>query len=195
MSDRKAQGERIGRSRKLGIPETVGALWGVAEATVFFLVPDVWISFMALRSFSTGVRALLGALIGAVGAGSLLAVYAMLAPEAAYALVDAVPGVTPEVFARASALADQPQPAGMILGSVSGLPYKVFAVLLGPEVSLPAFAGTSVLARLPRFVGTLLLTWLVARFLLSNVSSRAVHGILFAVWCAIYAAFFALVGF
>lgn len=195
MTNRKAQAEQAGRACKPRLPETVGALWGAAEATVFFVVPDVWISFMALRSFSTGFRAALGTLIGAVAAGTGLAVFATQAPETAFALVGAVPGVTSEVFARASVLADQPQPVGMVMGSISGLPYRVFAVLLGPEMSIWAFVGTSVLARAPRFFATLLLTWLVARFLLAKASSRTVHGLLVAIWCAIYVVFFALIVF
>src|SRR5690625_504792 len=48
----------------------IAAAWGVAEGTVFFIVPDVWISWVALksrrRSLTTTLSALAGALVGGV---------------------------------------------------------------------------------------------------------------------------------
>src|SRR3546814_12347528 len=48
----------------------VSLLWGFAEATVFFVVPDVWISRRALSSWRAALRgcgfALAGALVGGV---------------------------------------------------------------------------------------------------------------------------------
>src|SRR3546814_16266356 len=48
----------------------VSLLWGFAEATVFFVVPDVWISRRALSSWRAALRgcgfALAGALVGCV---------------------------------------------------------------------------------------------------------------------------------
>src|SRR3546814_4475619 len=46
----------------------ISLLWGFAEATVFFVVPDVWISRRALSSWRAALRscgfALAGALVG-----------------------------------------------------------------------------------------------------------------------------------
>src|SRR3546814_8042489 len=48
----------------------ISLLWGFAEATVFFVVPDVWISRRALSSWRAALRrcgfALAGALVGGV---------------------------------------------------------------------------------------------------------------------------------
>lgn len=175
-------------------PLMVGLLWGAAEATVFFIVPDVWISFMTLRGVPHGIRAFVGAVPGAVAGGTALAIFARSDPEAARALVDAVPGVTPEVMARAADLAGAAQPWGMILGSVSGLPYKTFAVLLASEMPLGAFAAASILARTPRFVLTILIVWAVARMLPAGVTLRQKSAILGMVWVSIYAILFWSIG-
>src|SRR3546814_3695958 len=49
----------------------VSLLWGFAEATVFFVVPDVWISRRALSSWRAALRGCGFALAGALGGGVL----------------------------------------------------------------------------------------------------------------------------
>jgi hypothetical protein len=46
--------------------------WGLAEATVFFVVPDVWISRLALSSWRAALRGCALALVGALVGGVLL---------------------------------------------------------------------------------------------------------------------------
>ena len=46
---------------------------GIAEATVFFIVPDVWISFVALRrGWQAGALAAFFACIGALIGGAIM---------------------------------------------------------------------------------------------------------------------------
>ncbi|WP_395676618.1 hypothetical protein [Inquilinus sp.] len=134
-------------------------LWGVAEACVFFVVPDVPVSLIALACGGrAGLRAAIAAAAGAVVGGTALAVFASHAPQTALALVDAVPAITPAMIARLQAMmAGTESAAGlagvMILASVTGIPYKI-AAASAPGLGIPVWelALLTPLVRLPRFV-------------------------------------------
>src|SRR5690625_7700166 len=48
----------------------VAAAWGSAEALVFFIVPDVWTSWLALHNPRRGITTTLSALAGAPAGGA-----------------------------------------------------------------------------------------------------------------------------
>ncbi|OWJ64069.1 hypothetical protein [Inquilinus limosus] len=134
-------------------------LWGVAEASLFFVVPDVPVSLIALaRGGRAGLRAAVAAAAGAMVGGTALAVFASHAPQAAIALVDAVPAISPAMIARLQGMmAGTDSAAGLagvlILASLSGIPYKI-AAASAPGLGIPVWelALLTPLVRLPRFV-------------------------------------------
>src|SRR5690606_1189122 len=68
-----ASGRATGAAQREGRgAQGVSLLWGFAEATVFFVVPDVWISRLALSSWPAALRACGFALVGALAGGALL---------------------------------------------------------------------------------------------------------------------------
>jgi hypothetical protein len=44
----------------------IAALWAFAEATLFFIVPDVWLSLAGRENLRRGLMACLNALVGAL---------------------------------------------------------------------------------------------------------------------------------
>ena len=134
-------------------------VWGIAEASLFFVVPDVPVSLIALaRGWQAGLRAALAAAAGAMLGGTALAVFAGNAPETAIALVDAVPAISPAMIARMQAMmAGTGSAAGlagaMIQASLNGVPYKI-AAASAPVLGIPVWelALLTPLVRLPRFV-------------------------------------------
>jgi membrane protein YqaA with SNARE-associated domain len=46
--------------------------WGLAESTFFFFVPDVVLTFSALRNYRMALRAAVAALAGALIGGTLM---------------------------------------------------------------------------------------------------------------------------
>lgn len=187
---------RLSRRRAGAAMIVVAAfLWGLAEATAFFIVPDVAISAASVGSARRGLAAALAALAGALIGGAGLFLFARADPEAARALVLAVPGVSEALLSRADRLLDKGLLAGMVAGSVSGLPYKLFVVeAAGAGATLTAFLAASAPARLLRFVAVVALTRLVAGRLLRRWSMRARLATLAAFWLAFYVAYFAAVG-
>src|SRR5436190_634460 len=57
--------------------------WGFAEATLFFIVPDVLITLIALFSFKKSALAMLLATLGAVVGGALMFQWALASSYAA----------------------------------------------------------------------------------------------------------------
>lgn len=102
------------------------AAWGFAEASLFFLVPDVLLSAIALCDHRKALFACLAAAAGAMVGGVLMYVWGSLSPDAALNIVERVPGISPEMIARVrDELASQGVMA-MVFGPLSGTPYKVY---------------------------------------------------------------------
>ena len=75
--------------------ETVGFLWGVAEASLFFVVPDVWTGWIAIVAPRRAVPVLVMTLLGAVLGALLLFLVAPYATDALVAWFGMVPGLLP----------------------------------------------------------------------------------------------------
>src|SRR5258706_1708194 len=57
----------------LGMPIILASfVWGLAESSFFFFVPDVGLTFLALRNYRAALRATLAALAGALIGGALM---------------------------------------------------------------------------------------------------------------------------
>src|SRR5262245_51659145 len=80
------------------------AFWGFAEATLFFIVPDVAISIVAvLHGRRPALRAAIAAAVGALAGVALLYGWGAKDPDAARALVLRVPAIPPGMVARMEA--------------------------------------------------------------------------------------------
>src|SRR3546814_21022897 len=78
----------------------VSLLWGFAEATVFFVVPDVWISRRALSSWRAALRGCGFALAGALVGGGLLSFAGRHHAAALLALFERLPEIGRTAEAR-----------------------------------------------------------------------------------------------
>jgi membrane protein YqaA with SNARE-associated domain len=169
--------------------------WGFAEATLFFIVPDVLLSWIGLkRGARAGALASGLAALGAGLGGTVMYLWSAAQAEAARAAVLAVPAIN-EGMARAAeaAMAEHGWAVATLLGPLSTTPYKLYAVL-APDAGAPllAFALVSVLVRLPRFLILALVPALIARWLEPRVGMRALALTLGLGWVAFYALYWAL---
>lgn len=101
------------------------ALWGVAEATLFFVVPDVLVGWLVLRQPRRMPTAWLAACIGGLAGASLVhtAVSNGWDPDRVFR---SLPGTQIGDIARVrAAIADDPTRA-FALGSMSGVPLKIY---------------------------------------------------------------------
>jgi hypothetical protein len=166
--------------------------WGAAEASLFFIVPDVLIGWLALRGgLRPGARAALFAAVGAMLGGALIFAWAAANPLAALNAVEAVPGVSTAMVGAAREDIDE---RGWLLATLSGplsaTPYKVYAAL-APEVdaSLPVFAAAALPTRLPRFLMVALVFALLGRLLRDRVPPRRLLAIYAIGWVLFYSWF------
>lgn len=178
-------------------PLGVAFVWGLAESTCFFLVPDVWTSRLALRELPPALWACLASVAGALLGGTLLYLLGQN-PATAAALrgaFDYIPGVTPALIESARDALDRQGAQALFTGMASGIPYKLYA-LPAPAAGLGfgAFLAVSAAARLLRFLIVTSFSWLVARSLLGRFDlliRRRVHA---ACWLLFYALYFRTMG-
>lgn len=180
-------GVRTDRSRQRWT-QVVAALWGFAEATLFFVVPDVWISHVAVRSLRQGLWAGVSALVGALAGGVVVYRLGQQHESALLALYDRLPAISQELIARVAGQLESLGGAGLVLGGFTGAPYKLYAAQAASAgMGLPTFLAASALARGLRFVLVALLVSVIARVLAARLGNRAAHGLLIVFWILFYA--------
>ena len=69
-------------------------LWGFAEATVFFIVPDVFLSVLAMFDMSKALVACLYALFGALVGGVVMYNWGIVDLAGALRVLDTLPSIS-----------------------------------------------------------------------------------------------------
>lgn len=164
-------------------------LWGAAEAFLFFIVPDVLISYVALRrGLRAGVVAGLFAALGAVVGGAAMYAWSERAPEPALAAVSAVPAVSDAMVEEARVgMGEDGWFVASLKGPLTNTPYKVYAALAPDHgASLPAFAAAALPVRLPRFLAVAAVFALIGAAVRGRVSGKATRGAFTAGWVLFY---------
>jgi membrane protein YqaA with SNARE-associated domain len=176
------------RARLLAAALAVGAAaWGVAEASVFFVVPDVLISACGLKGLRPALLATAAALAGALVGGTLMYCWALTDPLAATEVVEAVPFIGPALRADAAALTTAHGGIAMMLRSFTGLPYKVFAVQApATGMGLATFLLWTVPGRGARFLCSALIAAALARLLRGHIAAPWMRAAWLCVWVSIY---------
>ncbi len=194
-ASRRGFWEAFARSR---IAAVIALGWGFAEATFFFVVPDIWIGLLTLFSWRAGLRAAAWAVIGALVGGTLMyGIGAQLDRDHSARLLDGVPAISPWMIERVEEEMRERGPASMLLGPLGGVPYKIYARTAGDqEQPLGAVLLWTIPARGARFVlvatVSALYAWLVRRITL-RTSWRL--GPYLLAWAAFYAYYFWAYGF
>ena len=166
----------------------IASAWGLAEATLFFFVPDVFLSWVALenpkRAFVACGFALAGALVG----GAAMFAWGGVDAESVRAALDAVPGIRPDMIAAVRVDLEEHGPIALFTGPPRGVPYKIYAAEWGAlGGGLAGFLLQSVLARVLRFLLAAAIAGLLRRHVLAKLSLRACRAIHVAFWLAFYA--------
>ncbi len=169
-------------------------VWGFAEATLFFIVPDVLLTLAAIRlGWRKAFYLLFLTLIGALLGGAVMFGFALWSWDAAYRAVDWVPLVSPNMIERVGGEMQTSWLWQMTIGAMTGTPYKVFAISApGAGISLWAFVLGSVFARIIRWVLVIGLAKLVVSALKRAGLTRMAMPVWAATWGLFYAFFTAV---
>jgi membrane protein YqaA with SNARE-associated domain len=175
-------------------PDTLLAVtWGLAEATMFFIVPDVLLTRIAiLRGWRQALRACCWALAGAMVGGALVYYAAATGHSTGLARwFDWLPGISPSLLAQAH---DGLEDHGLVVlwrGAFGGIPYKLYAMQAGAmHIGWMTFLLVSAVSRLARFAATSMVAWVLAKTVLRFCSRAYLQAIHVAVWVAFYAVYF-----
>jgi membrane protein YqaA with SNARE-associated domain len=131
----------------------IAFLWGFAEATAFFVVPDVYIGFVALFNWRRGLQAAIAALLGAMLGGALMYILARNNPVGINTFLTYIPLIDATLV---SDVASQTSVSGLVAvltGPLRGTPYKIYAAQAGEQsLSILYFLLMTIPARLERFI-------------------------------------------
>jgi membrane protein YqaA with SNARE-associated domain len=136
------------------------AIWGFAEATFFFIVPDVLLTASVfVFGIALALRLSLAAAAGAVVGGLIMFSWGASDIGAARAFVGTVPLIGDDLLMRVNDEIAGAWGPDLAVGAVTGAPYKIYAAEAGAAGLNPAvFALVSFLARLARFALAVALT-------------------------------------
>jgi len=159
------------------------ALWGFAEATRFYVVPDVLVGWIALHGVRRGVAASLWATAGAMLGG--LAVHADSRAQRAR-LVE-IPGISEAMVEDASTKLARDGWWALLRGPLDGIPYKVYAAEAGAR-GLPSgeLVAWTIPARLWRLLAVALGAGLTGVAFRGSIRRRE------GAWLAAYLGFWAV---
>jgi membrane protein YqaA with SNARE-associated domain len=164
-------------------------LWGLAESTLFFIVPDVLLSAIAIRDLRKALLASVLATLGAMAGGSVMYFWSAN-PDQHVEVVRAVaslPDVRPNMTINAQLQFHEYGAMAAVLGPLSTTPYKVYAVL-APANQVPywQFLLMTPVARLPRFMLVACFAAIAARYLRPALGTRGLYALWSIAWLSIY---------
>lgn len=167
-------------------------LWGFAEGTLFFILPDVPLSLLALFRPRRALLHMVAIIAGAVLAGAVMFTWSARSPDAAAAVMR-VPAVSPAMFTNAERDLERYGVWGTSLGPVRGIPYKIYAVEAPRHSPLWAFLVVTIPARLWR-LAAVWLGFAGAGMLLRKLGRASLAPILHALfWIVTYAIYWTTV--
>ncbi len=167
------------------------AAWGAAEATFFFIVPDVLLSRIALQDRRRALLACVWALAGALAGGAVVWFAGSSDPQPVRDLFGSIPAINAKMIADVQEQLASTGPWAMFIGPLTGTPYKIYALEAAQTgVGLITFLLVSVPARLVRFVLVVLLTSTIASWLRPHFRPAALTWIHASAWLLFYAWYF-----
>jgi membrane protein YqaA with SNARE-associated domain len=169
----------------------IAGIWGFAEATLFFVVPDVWLTLIAVRrGLAPALVACGWALAGALAGGLAMYAWGAFDPAAARDALETIPAIDREMIDGVRSALRDDGAAALFLGPLKGVPYKIYAVEApAAGIGVLAFLAVSVPARLLRFVLLAAVANLLSRWLLGRTGLRLRTALLLAAWAVFYTIF------
>ena len=170
--------------------------WGLAEATLFFVVPDVFLGCVALFRWRSGLAAMLAAVLGALFGGALMYGLGLGNPAGMHALLVRIPLIKPAMLDTVAAQMHTQGLLALISGPLQAIPYKIYAVQAGEQqLPLALFLLLTVPARLERMLPVVLLASLAGSVCKPFVRRHAavVLCLYLSLWFVVYLLYFAAV--
>jgi membrane protein YqaA with SNARE-associated domain len=165
-------------------------LWGYAEATHFWLIPDILLSWIGLNRRDSIVPSVVAATIGATLGGAVMHQNA----NEEHPRLTQIPGISDAMLVDAHERFASQGWVAVVRAPIDGIPYKVYATESGVvDTSLAELIAWTPLARAWRFLMTALVAGLIgvisSRSVRRNEGGWLVGALVF--WVAVYVRYFA----
>lgn len=169
----------------------IAFIWGFAEATFFFFIPDIYLTRIALFNPRRAFRCCFITAFSACIGGALMYCWAFFYPLPAYHFLTYVPAIFPKLILQVNHQL-LPKPFySLFIAPLKGIPYKIYAVAFGTQkITFIKFIVTSYFARLFRF---LLITGagvVIVSFLKNHMTEKAIVYVHLIVWAMVYILYF-----
>lgn len=166
-------------------------LWGLAEATLFFIVPDVLLSLLALQDRRRAWIACGTTVAGALLGGALMYAWAAHDPAQMRSLLVLIPAITLDLIDQVRAQLDNWGYTSLFAGAFSGVPYKLYASEAGAAaLPLAGLLAVTIPARALRFLLVVaVVNWIARRWLGGWTQTRRT-ALLLACWALFYGGYF-----
>jgi len=171
-------------------------IWGYAEATFFFIIPDVILGYNAIEDYKKAMAGCLLAVVGALSGAITLYFLAGLAPENTLKALEVVPAISAEMISTVDGQIDDKGLWALFIGPLMAIPYKLYVVQAAlNQIDIVVFLAISIPARLLRFILTasitrVLFTFFKNRVLKEKLDRRTTKVFYFGFWIIFYTAFF-----
>ncbi|MGE5086108.1 MAG: hypothetical protein ACM3MG_07370 [Bacillota bacterium] len=150
-----------------------GFIWGLMEGLWFFIIPDIFLSYIAIKGFKRALAATASAVVGSmVAAGLLYGLKSSGLLENLRQFWIHLPGYYPKMFDVAQRHLGEFHGQGLLQGPQSGIPYRfyVFEAALS-NISLSDILFWTPAARLERILLAPMVV-LGLRFVLNKLRSK-----------------------
>ncbi|MBF0384439.1 MAG: hypothetical protein HQL27_01070 [Candidatus Omnitrophica bacterium] len=149
----------------MAIIKLVSFFWGFAEATFFFIIPDVFLAWLVLtqKEYKKIRAAVSWAVFGAICGGVLMYWLGyFIRPEILIGMLDHIPGISQAIISDVSAQIEKGGISSVFLGIIKGIPYKLYASQWGYyKGNIWILIACSVFARGGRFILSVLVTFFI----------------------------------
>jgi len=172
------------------IANLIAFVWGLAEATLFFFVPDVALSIIVLQGIDTGLIACLYALAGALTGGAIMFYWGRADIDKVTHILTMIPAIRPKDIEKVRSDLQQSGVTALLFGPLFGIPYKIYAAYAHSFISIYSFLLISIPARLVRFVLVTLITPQVTARFLPDASYTLQVQVVMLLWGIIYTVYF-----
>lgn len=173
----------------------LAAAWGVAEATLFFIVPDVLLSWVAIRRYKRAMICCAWATAGALVGGLAIWWLGAVDPEPVRVIFEGIPAISVEMIASVQEQLDSRGMFALFVGPLIGTPYKIYALeAAGAGFGLLLFLAVSIPARMMRFVIVTTVAAAGSHVFGKLVSTHVLFIMHITVWTIFYAWYFHVMG-
>lgn len=168
----------------------IAFVWGLAEATLFFIVPDVALSITALKGVDIGLVACLYALAGALTGGMIMFYWGQADIGKVTRILIRIPAIRPKDIEKVRSDLYKSGLLAVLFGPILGIPYKIYAAYAHLITSIYYFLLISIPARAVRFILLTFLTpYMINRFLPDAPYKLQVQAVLI-LWATFYFVYF-----